>query len=159
MFLLIPLIVGCQPTNNGNVASELAAIKKKLTDLKTQVADINSEIELTKENVAQENRRRFKTLPDQNNFNANGLIPSLGDNSAQIVIVEFSDYQCPYCKRFTDNTFTKIKENYVDSRKVRYLTRDFHWDTTLKLRAQQLPLIVASSKMNIGLCDMHCLRM
>ncbi|MFM2655203.1 DsbA family protein [Vibrio owensii] len=125
MLLSVALVIGCQPANDEKVESELAALRQEVKDLKAQVESINSDIELAKENAAKAAKPKFRTLPDQKDFDGNGTIPSMGDDNATIAIIEFSDYQCPYCKRFTDNTFAKIKENYVDSGKVKYLTRDF----------------------------------
>lgn len=52
--------------------------------------------------------------------------PVLGDReTAKIAIVEFSDYECPYCARFKDETFNQIKENYIDSGQVILVFRDF----------------------------------
>ena len=48
-----------------------------------------------------------------------------GDVNAPITIIEFSDYQCPYCGRYVSETYGKIKENYIDTGKVRYVFRDF----------------------------------
>ena len=48
-----------------------------------------------------------------------------GDKNAPVTIVEFSEYQCPYCKRYVDQTFVQIKENYIDTGKVKYVFRDF----------------------------------
>jgi protein-disulfide isomerase len=49
---------------------------------------------------------------------------SLGSKTAQITIVEFSDYQCPFCKRFQDDTFAKLKEHYIDTGKARFVSLD-----------------------------------
>ncbi|WP_462159917.1 DsbA family protein [Pseudoalteromonas sp. GB56] len=54
-----------------------------------------------------------------------GTLPELGEATATLAIVEFSDYQCPYCKRFIDTTFPKLRANYIDKGKVKYVTRDF----------------------------------
>lgn len=52
--------------------------------------------------------------------------PYLGDRStAKVAIVEFSDYQCPYCLRHTQNTLPSIVENYIDTGKAIYVYRDF----------------------------------
>ena len=50
--------------------------------------------------------------------------PSLGQVDAPVTMVEFTDYQCPYCKRFHDNTFPRLKEKYIDTGKLRYVTMD-----------------------------------
>lgn len=47
-----------------------------------------------------------------------GDLPLQGNKNAKITIVEFSDFQCPYCKRFYDETYAQIKKEYVDSGKV-----------------------------------------
>lgn len=51
--------------------------------------------------------------------------PYLGDANAPVTIVEFSDYQCPYCRRHSTETFELIKENYIDTGKVKYVFRDY----------------------------------
>ncbi|MEE9179559.1 MAG: DsbA family protein, partial [Vicinamibacteria bacterium] len=42
-----------------------------------------------------------------------------------VAIVEFSDYQCPYCARFFQQTFPALKKNYIETGKVRFYFRDF----------------------------------
>jgi len=42
---------------------------------------------------------------------------------AKVTIVEFSEYLCPYCKRYVDETYIKIMADYGD--KIRYIFRDF----------------------------------
>ena len=49
--------------------------------------------------------------------------PYLGDEDAPIVIVEFSDFFCTYCKRHFDQTFAPLLENFGGY--IRYVYRDF----------------------------------
>ncbi len=49
----------------------------------------------------------------------------MGDPNAPITIVEFSDYQCPFCLRYFNDTLEQIKKNYVDTGKVFYVFKDF----------------------------------
>lgn len=53
---------------------------------------------------------------------AKGDSPSIGPNDAPVTIVEFSDYQCPFCGR-ARGTVSQILETYKD--KVQYVLRDF----------------------------------
>lgn len=48
-----------------------------------------------------------------------------GDPDAPITMVEFSDYQCPFCQRHFLQTYPKLMEKYVDTGKVRYVFKDF----------------------------------
>ena len=54
-----------------------------------------------------------------------GANPVLGDATAPVTIVEFIDYQCPFCQGFAKETYPKLKANYIDTGKVRYVARDF----------------------------------
>ncbi len=56
---------------------------------------------------------------------ATGIGPVLGDKNATVTIVEFTDFQCPFCGRHFTETFGKIKTNYVDTGKVKYELRNF----------------------------------
>lgn len=49
----------------------------------------------------------------------------LGDLSAPVTIVEYSDFQCPYCERFFSQTETKVRENYIKTNKVNFVYRHF----------------------------------
>lgn len=48
-----------------------------------------------------------------------------GDANAPVKIVECSEFQCPYCKRYIDQTYGTILENYVDTGKASYEFRHF----------------------------------
>ena len=52
-----------------------------------------------------------------------------GDGTAPVTIVEFSDFQCPYCARFAANTISQIDENYIKNGKVKVVYRDFPLDS------------------------------
>lgn len=49
----------------------------------------------------------------------------LGDKDAPVVMIEFSDFQCPFCRSFWRDTFPLIKSEYIDTGKVRFIYRDF----------------------------------
>lgn len=51
--------------------------------------------------------------------------PVLGNPEAPVTIVEFSDFQCPFCRRFFRETLTQIKEKYIKTGKVKFVYRDF----------------------------------
>ena len=51
--------------------------------------------------------------------------PVLGDKNAQVTIIEFSDYECPFCKRHFDQTLPQLVKTYVDTGKVKIVFRDF----------------------------------
>ena len=49
-----------------------------------------------------------------------GNHPSRGSNAARLTLIEFSDYQCPFCARHTRDTNPELVKEYVDTGKVRY---------------------------------------
>jgi protein-disulfide isomerase len=55
-------------------------------------------------------------------------VPMLGSKDAALTIVEFTDYQCPFCQRFHVTTFKDLKKNYIDTGKVRFYSRDLPLD-------------------------------
>ena len=49
--------------------------------------------------------------------------PSLGPENAPVTIIEFSDYQCPYCAMWHAQVFTRLMNDYQG--KIRFVYRDF----------------------------------
>jgi protein-disulfide isomerase len=50
--------------------------------------------------------------------------PILGSKDAPLTLVEFSDYECAYCRQFHLVTFPALKKNYIDTGKIRFYSRD-----------------------------------
>jgi protein-disulfide isomerase len=51
--------------------------------------------------------------------------PFIGNANAPVTVVEWSDYQCPYCKQFEQSTLPQIITDYVNAGKVKVVFKDF----------------------------------
>ena len=51
--------------------------------------------------------------------------PFLGEKDAPVTIIEFSDYECPFCERFYQQTLSQIESMYIKTGKVKFVYRDF----------------------------------
>jgi len=49
----------------------------------------------------------------------------LGNPNAPITIIEFTDYQCIFCRKFWTETFSQLKKDYIDAGKIKFVVRDF----------------------------------
>lgn len=56
-------------------------------------------------------------------------VASLGDPSAPVTIVEYTDYQCPYCARHSAQTLPTLISDMIDSGRVQYIVKDFPLDS------------------------------
>jgi protein-disulfide isomerase len=66
--------------------------------------------------------------PTKAKLNMTGAL-MLGKKDAPLTMVEFTDYQCPFCQRFHTTTFNDLKKNYIDTGKVRFYSRDLPLDS------------------------------
>ena len=59
-----------------------------------------------------------------------GSLPdmALGPADAAVTIIEYASMTCPHCAAFTENVFPKIKSEYIDTGKIRYVFREFPLD-------------------------------
>ena len=53
---------------------------------------------------------------------------ALGSADAPLTMVEFTDLQCPFCRQFATTTFDSIKRNWIDTGRLRYISRDLPLD-------------------------------
>lgn len=54
--------------------------------------------------------------------------PFQGDKEAPVQIVEYSDFQCPFCRVFWEETYSRLKSEYIDTGKVVLEYRDYPLD-------------------------------
>lgn len=100
-----------------------ASVEEEITDLRNELAEIKKELGEIK-NILQ------GAVNPQNPPRATAIIsisgrPSLGRQDAPVTLVEFSDYQCPFCKRHFSNVYPILKKDYIETGKLRYVFRDF----------------------------------
>ena len=50
---------------------------------------------------------------------------ALGDPDATVTVIEYASLTCPHCATFHETIYPTIKENYIDTGKVRYIFREF----------------------------------
>lgn len=102
---------------------ELRAIRKDLEALKEGQKTLTRELRELKEKLNEgeesepEEPRGVAISADDD--------PSKGEREAKVTLIEFSDYQCPFCARFSRETLPKIEQEYIKTGKVRYVFRDF----------------------------------
>jgi protein-disulfide isomerase len=115
---LVPLVIagisGCAQTPA--IEQEVAALKQNQESMRQELEDI-------KKWMADHTPRKpqsFKPSP----LNISGA-PVLGKPEAPVTLVEFTDYQCPYCKRHAIGTLPQIVKAYVETGKLKYVLRDF----------------------------------
>jgi len=53
---------------------------------------------------------------------------ALGAEDAPVTVIEYASFTCPHCRNFHQNTFKQVKENYVDTGKVRFIYREVYFD-------------------------------
>ena len=62
--------------------------------------------------------------------------PIIGSPNAPITIIEFSDFQCPFCARFHIQTLPAIMNEYVNDGKVKLVFRDFQFKVFIQMHYQ-----------------------
>ena len=112
-------------------SAEIAALKRQVQELRDQQAKMQSELTAIKNFLQQllqgaKQQAQGPEIP--------GLVgatiptagePAMGSPSAKVMLIEVSDYHCPYCKRQVQQTFPQLQAEYVKSGKVQYLFVDY----------------------------------
>ena len=98
-----------------------AAISEQVKSYLKRGKQVNLQNELIAKLKSEQNVKIMLDVP-RTDISVSDDLPSLGNKSAKVQIIEFSDYQCPFCKR-TRPAVLKIIEEYGD--KVNYVFMDF----------------------------------
>ncbi len=118
---------------------ELHSVK---SDVATRSQQISTAIEEVKKLAA--SRTPTRPAPPSTPQNVKVSIdddPIKGDPKAPVTIVEFSDFQCPFCKRFYDQVLPSLDKEYISTGKVRLVFRDY----PLEFHKNALPAAIAAN--------------
>ena len=110
---------------HASTQSELNALKEEVKALREGQEAIQKDLTEIKRLLEQGAR----AAPAQPAFRPQDLAvgdsPVLGAATAPVTLIEFSDYQCPFCKRHATTVMPELVREYVDTGKVRIVMREF----------------------------------
>lgn len=119
--------LGPEPVHAQSSPSELGTLQKDMETVKNDLAAIKKELSEIRQLLIQRPLQPATPARVMSRVKV-GDGYSLGKPDAPVTLVEFSDYQCPFCGRFFNQTFAALKTQYIDTGKVRYVFRDFPLD-------------------------------
>lgn len=90
-------------------------------------------LESKKTTAETETNSSASSIADSSSFHFPAINPAIsmdddsmrGNKDASITMIEFSDYQCPFCKRTFYDTMPNLKEKYIDREKVKHVFRNY----------------------------------
>jgi protein-disulfide isomerase len=101
---------------------ELKALRQEIESLKEDVKSMRTDLQDIKQML--QARAGGPGAPAQPARISAGTLPALGSQGARVVLVDFSDYQCPFCGRFYRDTMPQLDREYFKTGKVKYIFRD-----------------------------------
>lgn len=102
---------------------EVEQLKKEVEALKEGQAAIRKDLEELK-GLLRGRQAARPAEPQSSILSANGAA-FLGDKNAPVTLIEFFDYQCPFCARHVRETLPQIERDYIKTGKLKYVIRDF----------------------------------
>lgn len=102
---------------------ELQSLRKDVDVIKSNQAEIEKAVKELK-NLARAGQPAPPLTPENIVLGIDDD-PLMGDQKARLVLVEFSDFQCPFCARFVHETLPEIEKDYIKTGKLKYVFRDF----------------------------------
>jgi len=129
--ILFLAMAGALPCSAGSAeigTSDLGAVRQDVDTLKTDMEAVKKQLGEIQKRLVQRPAQPAAAPAGPVSVSLGGG-PALGSDEAPVTIVEFSDYQCPFCKKHFTGAFAALKASYIDTGKVRYFFRDFPIDS------------------------------
>jgi protein-disulfide isomerase len=130
---LLALLVGVQQPIDArqdaerSMTARIQALEGAVTSLQKQLSDVQAELaRLTGEAQDAQKRVEQRVLPSRPVSIAEASYK--GDPKAPIVVIEYSDFQCPFCRKYTRETYPRLEQEYVKTGRVRYVFRHLPLD-------------------------------
>jgi protein-disulfide isomerase len=112
------------PQSHAQDKEELNTLREEVESLKKGHRALQREMEEIKRLLTRQRRGRNPVQNVQLMLDI-GKDPFKGDPKAKVTLVEFSDYQCPYCARHVLKTMPLLEKRYIRTGQVKYVFKDF----------------------------------
>jgi protein-disulfide isomerase len=114
---------GTGKTHEKKVQEDIAGLKKQVQDLEETQRQILQELKELRKLLESKSGDVVTNPPQIVPLNVHGE-PFNGSSSAQLAVVEYSDFECPYCGEYARETYPRIVADYIKTGKIRYYFRD-----------------------------------
>jgi protein-disulfide isomerase len=109
------------------IDQDVAALKREIDQLRAQQAEMQKDLDAIRAFLQQMIIEKTQAAMVNSPVVVTGA-PARGSASAKVMMVEVSDYHCPFCRRHTLTTQPQIDAEYINTGKVRYVFVDYPID-------------------------------
>ena len=102
---------------------EATNLRQELEDLRKQQGVMQAELQELK-SLLRERGIRADVSPKNLHLGISQQ-PFKGDHNAPLTLIEFTDYQCPFCRKYAKQTLPDLEKDYIETGKIKYVVRDF----------------------------------
>jgi protein-disulfide isomerase len=129
--LCLLLLAAASAYGSPPTADDVAKLKYDVARLSTQQQQILDSLDELKKMIKGPGQPALKPPATM------GLAgePFKGQSTATLAIIEYADFQCPFCRHFEHDVYPQIRDSYIDTGKVKY----FHRDMPLPFHQGALP--------------------
>jgi protein-disulfide isomerase len=138
MVLVAFLLAGCsqdggeaergQVSEYAAILASLEASRNEVRQLRGDIAELRQEVNGLRAGGVAAPAAAAEPTPTVAEVSLTKSSPVIGASDAKLAIIEFTDYQCPFCGRFNDNVLPQLVENYVKTGAVKIIARDYPLD-------------------------------
>jgi protein-disulfide isomerase len=122
--LILFVIAVSTRTSSAQTTDDVASLKKQIDTLQEGQKQIQTELEAIRKLLTPPER----PAPASLNLTAYDT-PIRGENTAKVTLIEYFDYQCPFCASFSDETMPQVLTDYILNGRVKFIVRDFPLDS------------------------------
>jgi protein-disulfide isomerase len=118
---------GCQTADQKNADGSASVTKEQADAIVDELKQIRQLLEKQQAQLAAAMAAKpapAPAPPEKLQMSVGNGWHAIGSDDAPVTLVEFADYQCPYCKKFQSDAYAELKKNYIDTGKVRFVSRD-----------------------------------
>jgi protein-disulfide isomerase len=112
--LLVSHPVAAQEPSNAELKKQIQALGDAMKAMQTDLQEIKAMLQ----------RGAQQAAPPQNFTLDLANNPFKGQKNAPLTLVEFTDYQCPFCSRHVRETYPQIERDYIATGKLKYVMLD-----------------------------------
>ena len=118
--LVSPIVCAADEWLTGELLRQLQEMGAEVTALRDDVSGLREDI-----SHLQPHQDTSLGKSDKAGLLSTSGEPHFGSADAQLVIVEFYDFECPFCTRHNKQTWPQIRDTFVETGQVQYVMKDF----------------------------------